>query len=119
DTTSSSSDHKSELGSLEPKLRDEFKGSFDIVVGNPPWTGWKHNLAEDLDQCMAELIRTTGLYHDEKIAARYGSPDIAFLLAARSWAKPNGAIGFALHARFLFQPAAFSLRRIVFSSMRV
>src|SRR6185295_18163918 len=49
----------------------------------------------------------------------YGSPDIAFLLAATRWAKPKGALGFALHGRIMFQPESFELRRHLFRSMRV
>src|SRR6185437_11689215 len=115
-----SEDADRELGSLSNRIRGQFHGAFDIVLGNPPWTGWKDHLASQLDQCMAGLVgNACHQVSENKIVARYGSPDIAFLLAATGWAKPKGAIGFALHARFLFQPAAAALRAVIFASLRV
>jgi len=108
----------SELGSLSKGLRQAYAGAFDIVVGNPPWTGWKGETAHALERCLAELIDPQA-ESANKIRARYGSPDVAFLLAARHWAKPAGAIGFALHARLLFQAASMPLRRVVFETIRV
>lgn len=110
-----------DLGSLSCQLRQQLQGSFDIVVGNPPWTGWQNDVAQSLDHCVADLAGQLLRPGEKptKVVARYGSPDVAFLLAARGWAKPMGAIGFALHARLLFQPSAAKLRSVIFDSMRV
>jgi hypothetical protein len=110
-----------DLGSLSKQVRANFKGKFDIVVGNPPWTGWKGKNAQELERCIDELVSAGGTAEKAKakVRTRYGSPDVAFLLAARDWAKPKGAIGFALHARLIFQPASMALRRVVFETIRV
>ncbi|MDR6496789.1 hypothetical protein J2797_006716 [Paraburkholderia terricola] len=135
-----------QLGSLSKRVLNQFNGMFDIVVGNPPWTGLKGEAATALNQCLAQLLSETAadgpsdIEHALKldapegvristaaipkvppapIVARYGSPDIAFLLASTRWAKRKGAVGFALHARLLFQPEAFELRRRLFRALRV
>ncbi|USS46264.1 N-6 DNA methylase [Burkholderia glumae] len=135
-----------ELGSLSAHVRGQFHGAFDIVVGNPPWTGLKGKAATALNHCVNQLLNSAesasstqtkqaiGISSPEgtppltsaqqatvsaPIVARYGSPDVAFLLASTHWAKPKGALGFALHARLIFQPEAFELRKRVFRSIRV
>lgn len=115
-----------ELGSLSAEVRSKFNGVFDIVVGNPPWTGFKGTAATKLNQCMAGLLENSARpQRREKdaeglpVVARYGSPDVAFLLASTHWAKPNAALGFALHGRLLFQRDAFELRRRLFEAVRV
>jgi hypothetical protein len=130
------------LGSLGLHGVAGLQGAFDIVVGNPPWTGWRKDVALALDECVSELAALSvpaaetprehpvsskspsttvskGKKSTPPVGARYGSPDIAFLLAASRWAKKEGAIGFALHARFLFQTASAPLRKIVFGALRV
>lgn len=110
-----------ELGSLSEDVLAHDAGSFDIVVANPPWTGFKGALASHLDKRLSHLLSGNGDQNEiEDVAkSRYGSPDIAFLLAATRWAKPNAALGFVIHARFLFQDATFSLRKKVFERIRV
>lgn len=110
-----------DLGSLSKQIRAKLKGKFDIVVGNPPWTNWKNQIAQELNNCIGELITADRAVEKTKakIRTRYGSPDVAFLLAARDWVKPKGAIGFALHARLIFQSASQALRRVVFETIRV
>lgn len=131
------------LGSLSLHGAPELQHTYDIVVGNPPWTGWQQDVADALDDCVSELAAFSGDGSaDEQpatpepspfitevkqrsktakkdVTARYGSPDIAFLLAASKWTKKKGAIGFALHARFLFQTANAPLRQVVFRRLRV
>jgi hypothetical protein len=106
-----------EIGSLSQDVLDRFKGKFDIVVANPPWTGLKGPSASALNRCLSRLVGNGG--EGVSPAARYGSPDVPFLLAATHWAKPRGALGFALHGRFLFQREAFELRKLVFKRVRV
>ena len=114
-----------QLGSLARPVLRQFKGAFDIVVGNPPWTAFKGQQAVALNATMgATLVEKPNDSPDpqanpESKRVRYGSPDIAFLLAATHWAKVGGALGFAIHARFLFQNESFALRKLVFERMRV
>lgn len=112
------------LGSLSASVLGGYKGCFDIVVGNPPWTGFKGMSKNALNRTLAHLtsvseVQNNGSHVVQSLRARYGSPDITFLLAATRWAKPNGALGFALHARFMFQSEAFELRKHVFKAIRV
>jgi hypothetical protein len=115
-----SDEHELTLGSLSKIVLDGFASQFDIVAGNPPWTGFKGALGKALNTRLAKLIaRDSGEPKAAAIRARYGSPDVAFLLAAKIWAKPGGAIGFALHGRLLFQPKSFALRQHIFKYLRV
>lgn len=112
------------LGSLSTSVLNEYEGCFDVVVGNPPWTGFKGMSKDALNKKLAQLTSVAEVQAKEDLVpqslrARYGSPDIPFLLAASKWAKPGGALGFVLHARFMFQPKAFELRKYVFKSVRV
>lgn len=111
-----------ELGSLSSDALHYDEGSFDIVVANPPWTGFKGSQAELLDKRLASLLAEEDSIcpsTESAETARYGSPDVAFLLAATKWAKPGGALGFILHARFLFQESTYPLRSKIFSRIRV
>jgi hypothetical protein len=110
------------LGSLSEDVLAYRKGSFDIVVANPPWTGFKGDQAEFLNKKLLTLLveeNAKNKIKAEDAKTRYGSPDVAFLLAATKWAKPGAALGFILHARFLFQDATFPLRKRVFQRIRV
>lgn len=92
-----------ELGSLGPLVGDEHLGRYDLVIGNPPWSSGT-GLSDW--QFVRKLV--------SKIAAERGvsvtSPplpneglDLPFVWRAIQWAKPEGQITFALHARLLFQ----------------
>lgn len=110
------------LGSLSEDVLAYKKGGFDIVVANPPWTGFKDDQAILLNKRLTALLaeeHPSTNSNELATASRYGSPDIAFLLAATKWAKPGGALGFIVHARFLFQDATFLLRQRVFKRVRV
>lgn len=110
------------LGSLSHEVLHRHAGQYDIVVGNPPWNGFKDARAEALNATLRKLLAKANQPATSPAAAmvaRYGSPDIAFLLAASLWAKPAGALGFAVHGRFFFQNESFGLRRHVFENLRV
>ena len=113
--------NQTDLGSLSQPIIQGFRGHFDIVVGNPPWTGFKGRAAKSLNGALAQLIphEDDNTAEVGSVVARYGSPDIAFLLAAKQWAKSTGAIALALHGRFLFQQDAYALRHHVFSTLKV
>ena len=91
------------LGSLGPFVGEEHTERYDLVIGNPPW-------ASGTKLPDWGLVRTTVA----RIAARRKianpSPplpneglDLPFVWRAMEWAKPDGQIAFALHARLLFQ----------------
>jgi len=110
------------LGSLSAEVQSRHAGLFDIVIGNPPWNGFKDVRKDALNYTLRQLLANPGQPATPPAAAmvaRYGSPDIAFVLAASSWAKPGGAIGFAVHGRILFQAESFGLRRHLFARLRV
>ncbi|PJI45905.1 MAG: hypothetical protein CTR55_27110 [Pseudomonas sp.] len=113
------SPHDNKLGSLSSEVLHRHAGQYDIVVGNPPWNAFKDDRAGALNRTLRKLLAKPTPSSTSNVVARYGSPDIAFLLAASIWAKPAGAIGFAVHGRFLFQGDSFELRRHVFENLRV
>lgn len=92
-----------ELGSLGPLVGAEHIGRYDLVIGNPPWssgTGLAHW------QFVRKLISSIAVERGVSIT----SPplpneglDLPFVWRAIQWAKPEGQIAFALHARLLFQ----------------
>ena len=109
------------LGSLGSGVGDEHRGRYDLVVGNPPWAsgtklpGWKR------------VKDTTARIAVERPIANTAPPlpnevlDLPFVWRALEWAKPDGQIAFALHARLLFaqgegMPAA---RQALFEALDV
>ena len=91
------------LGSLGPRVGDEHKGRYDLVIGNPPWASgtklpkWDH------------ILRKIAHIAADRKAPNDAPPlpnevlDLPFVWRAMEWAKPDGQIAFALHARLLFQ----------------
>ena len=109
------------LGSLGPGVGDEHKARYDLVVGNPPWASgtqlpdWKF-----VCDSVARIAVNRGI-------ANKAPPlpnevlDLPFVWRALEWAKPNGQVAFALHARLLFaqgdgMPAA---RQALFEALDV
>lgn len=93
----------SELGSLGPLIGDEHRGQYDVVIGNPPWSsGTKLRDWEIVRKTVAriavdrEITNVSPPLPNEVL-------DLPFVWRAMEWAKPNGQIAFALHARILFQ----------------
>ena len=91
-------------GSLDPALDAVRSHSFDLVIGNPPWsrgTGigdWASvsRLVGDIARRRLERASVPPLLPNKVL-------DLAFLWRAMEWAKPGAQIAFALHARLLFQ----------------
>jgi hypothetical protein len=112
-----------DLGSLSDQVVfGPLSHSFDIVIGNPPWNSFKDGRKNALNLTLRKLLTKRlqpATPPATAMVARYGSPDIAFVLAASLWAKTRGAIGFAVHGRILFQPQSFELRRYLFESLRI
>ena len=109
------------LGSLGPLVDDGHRGQYDLVVGNPPWTS-SSGLPEWslVRETVARIARSRGIATTTPPLPKKGL-DLPFLWRAMEWAKPDGQIAFALHARLLFQQGAGmpQARRAVFEALNV
>ena len=109
------------LGSLGQLVGGEHRGRYDLVIGNPPWAS-----ATKLPQWSRVRDTVARIAADrETTNPRPPLPneglDLPFVWRAMEWAKPDGQIAFALHARLLFQqgdgmPAA---RQALFEALDV
>jgi hypothetical protein len=122
------------LGSLGPKgdLSVEDQG-FDIVLGNPPWTGFAGWSDGDKDfntyvEGMVRRIITTRRATDSRLIRisetyRHNDhlPDTAFLWRAIEWSRPNGVIALIVAGRFLFKRGGTGagVRNALFQAIRV
>ena len=91
------------LGSLGSLVGKEHSGRYDLVIGNPPWaSGTK--LPE-----WSRVCKSVARIATDREIANTAPPlpnevlDLPFVWRAMEWAKPDGQITFALHARILFQ----------------
>ncbi|APW64221.1 N-6 DNA methylase [Paludisphaera borealis] len=129
DTNSTDSTTAFLVGSLGSEVPARFDGTFDIVIGNPPWTRLRDDAADEDDQneppddevqprkasASTVLNRTfTDIARHalkargfEELAARYENPDknpdLPFLWRATGWAKQGGVIALAMHARLFMR----------------
>lgn len=104
-----------EIGSLGPTVPADFDHSFDIVIGNPPWTRLRDDTedsassaakseTDDLNVAFTTIgrrvLNAKGL---TELAQTYENPDknpdLPFLWRAIEWARDDGIIAFALPAR--------------------
>jgi len=128
------------LGSLGPEVPQHFDNSFDIVIGNPPWTRLRDS-KDDLDNgdeengksLTDELNKTfTGIGQRvltsrglNDIAAGYQNPDknpdLPFLWRAMEWAKEAAVIALAMPARLFGRTSGrgFEAWRSVLRSIQV
>lgn len=95
------------LGSLGPRANGLHRQRYDIVIGNPPWTGLEKKWASVHAQ-IEELSRPTvlerlGSARAEAFVIPDSVPDLPFVWRALDWAKPSGWIALALHGRLLFK----------------
>lgn len=93
-----------EHGSLGP-VEERFRGQFDLVIGNPPWTAKAKGRAEK----KAWVAYTRNIVRERLGEARAKAfdlpdtnPDLPFVWRAMEWAKPRGRIALVTHARWLF-----------------
>ena len=113
-------EHKT-LGSLGPCVGDEHKARYDLVVGNPPWaSGTKLPEWRRVCELIARIAVSRGIANNAPPLPNEAL-DLPFVWRAMEWAKPDGQISFALHARLLFaqgdgMPAA---RQALFEALDV
>ncbi|CAO4194111.1 hypothetical protein LFADAHJC_LOCUS2463 [Methylorubrum extorquens] len=110
------------LGSLGPDIGPEHKGKYDLVIGNPPWTGgtqlphWHE---------VKNAVRAIALGRLPSLDIVPPIPnealDLPFVWRAMEWTRPGGQIAFALHARVLFQngDGMQEARRCLFAALNV
>lgn len=109
------------LGSLGPLVDEAHMGRYDVVIGNPPWaTGTKLPNWAFTRTLVARIAQSRGLKNPPALLPNEVL-DLPFVWRAMEWAKPEGQIAFALHARMLFQqgdgmPGA---RRAIFEALDV
>jgi len=92
-----------ELGSLGPLVGDQHRGKYDLIIGNPPWaSGTKLPDWHLVCATVAQIAANRKITIQQPPLPNEGL-DLPFVWRAMEWAKPNGQIAFALHARLLFQ----------------
>lgn len=128
------------LGSLGSSVPASFDNSFDIVIGNPPWTNERSNkplrtvTQQTALRVLKSRIETLEGVTQEGLQELYSGiekgdveltpdfvPDLAFLWRSMEWAKSGGVIAFAIHSRLLFKqtPGNISARDSLFRALRV
>ena len=92
------------IGSLGSEVGDHHRGRYDLVVGNPPWTGARRVPG------WSEVTKRVTAVARQRLGEKTPPPpipnqvpDLPFLWRAMEWARPDGRIALALHARLLFQ----------------
>lgn len=92
-----------ELGSLGPLVGDEHISRYDLVIGNPPWASGTG--LPDWNLVRGTVARIAASRKISIISPPLPNEglDLPFVWRAMEWAKPEGQIAFALHARLLFQ----------------
>lgn len=104
------------LGSLGPDVPEHFNASFDVVIGNPPWTrlrAAKDNATEKkrLDTLNRRFTAITQrVLRARKLADTASGytnpdndPDLPFVWRAAELAKPGGLIAMVLPSRILLK----------------
>ncbi|MHB1309533.1 MAG: Eco57I restriction-modification methylase domain-containing protein, partial [Limisphaerales bacterium] len=128
------------LGSLGPEVSPDFNRTFDIVIGNPPWTRLRDDKDEDDESEESASKSATDELNKEftaigrRVLAARGYPDLAkgyrnpdknpdlpFLWRAMEWAKEGGVISLAMPARLFGRTSGkgFKAWRAVLQSIGV
>jgi hypothetical protein len=92
-----------ELGSLGPLVGNHHRGQYDLVIGNPPWASGTKLPDWHLVRATVARIAADRRTTIQQPPLPNEGLDLPFVWRAMEWAKPNGQIAFALHARLLFQ----------------
>lgn len=112
-------------GSLGTHISDRYRGAFDLVIGNPPWTSLEPAYA-DIDNLFTQRCRAIAERRGlNEIARSYKNPDrvpdLPFVWGAMEWSKLGGRIALALAGRWLFKMSAkgFAARRALFQALAI
>jgi len=128
------------LGSLGPEVHSDFDKTFDIVIGNPPWTRLREANEERVDSIDKSKKSVTDELNKEftaigrrvlstrglvDLAKRYENPDknpdLPFLWRATEWAKDSGIIAMVMPARLFTRTSGkgFAAWRAVLHGVQV
>lgn len=114
-----------QFGSLGP-LPDEAGhiNSYDIVIGNPPWSEWKRDRKAQEKNANAvanRVIRGRNQVQSVTYENPDNVPDLPFIWRSMEFARPGGVIALIVHGRLLFKrtPVADSARRQVFDNLKI
>ncbi|PKO68783.1 MAG: hypothetical protein CVU20_12680 [Betaproteobacteria bacterium HGW-Betaproteobacteria-14] len=123
------------LGSLGQAISNEHRKKYDVVIGNPPWSGLSSTKgAKEVAKQFHEVVRDVARRRADdngqgsgllEIANSYenpdGVPDLPFVWRSMEWAVDGGIIALALHARLLFKQADMGsrAREALFTALRV
>jgi len=113
----------SSQGSLGP-MEERFRGRFDVVLGNPPWSAVTDNRSSKrswVDDSREIVSERLGAERAASFDLPDANPDMAFLWRAMVWARPGGRIALVMHARWLFSlsQAGQRARQDIFQALRV
>lgn len=128
------------LGSLGSEVSADFDKSFDIVIGNPPWTRLREEKSHEAQANPDPVQSATDQLNKEftaigrrvlsgrglgNLAKRYENPDknpdLPFLWRAMEWAKEGGIIALAMPARLFGRTSGkgFTAWKAVMKSVQV
>ena len=98
------------IGSLGDHVAASHIDNYDLVIGNPPWTGLGEDyssLADKYTQVIRNVAKNRGF---DEIAESYtnpdNNPDLPFIWKAMEWLRPGGTIAFSLPSRILFKQSS-------------
>ncbi|MCC6873933.1 MAG: N-6 DNA methylase [Sandaracinaceae bacterium] len=93
-------------------VEDRFRGRFDLVVGNPPWTRTLNRDAARrwTEETRAIVAERLGEERARAFTFPRTTPDLPFLYRAMEWAKPGGSVALITHARWLFNQSEVAKR---------
>lgn len=110
------------LGSLGPIVGFEHVGQYDLVICNPPWpTGTKLPNWSEVKKIVSQIAKKRFPTSAPAPPLPNECLDLPFVWRAMEWAKLDGQIAFALHARLLFQQGEGmpEARRAIFDALDV
>ena len=92
------------LGSIRTDIGNQFNGSFDLILCNPPWSKIEdESVVESLDFASREIVVAKDKELGESYQNPRGEPDLPFVWKATQWCRPGGQIAMVLPARILFR----------------
>ena len=112
-------------GSLGDHVFDGHRSSYDVVIGNPPWTSLKGKDAAAIDKTFTKRCQEVAANRElEDKTGDYANPDrvpdLPFVWGAMHWAKPDGRIALAVAGRWLFKQSepGIAARKALFQALK-